>query len=278
MTNLETTVFSYETFAVEKVAKANSKATMTVKPGGVKEMLMEQARLAREKRLAQVEADRKAREARAAAEMAREQKAQQQLQELKKRWEEADKVVEIKRQEAFKKANEVVNVWKVEREKCIKNCDAAAAAHEKKMAEAWHVKEVRMEQHKQECEAEVARRALALQARQGSAGAKFQEALQARNDRLEDAQRKAEERRLAKAEEKRVQLERMRVEAERRLEESWKARVRVREEREKYAREVELDCERKAKQAEACIKARKEQIAAKEDAWRTAMQSAANAT
>jgi hypothetical protein len=41
---------------------------------------------------------------------------------------------------------------------------------------------------------------------------------------------------------------------------------------------VELDCERKAKQAEACIKARKEQIAAKEDAWRTAMQSAANAT
>ena len=251
---------------------------MTVKPGGVKEMLMEQARLAREKRLAQVEADRKAREARAAAEMAREQKAQQQLQELKKRWEEADKVVEIKRQEAFKKANEVVNVWKVEREKCIKNCDAAAAAHEKKMAEAWHVKEVRMEQHKQECEAEVARRALALQARQGSAGAKFQEALQARNDRLEDAQRKAEERRLAKAEEKRVQLERMRVEAERRLEDSWKARVRVREEREKYAREVELDCERKAKQAEACVKARKEQIAAKEAAWRTAMQSAANAT
>jgi len=248
-------------------------------PGlSIKQQLEEKARLAREARVKQVEQDKRAREAREQAEKDRERKAKAALEELKVKWAKANQYVDELRAQKFVRAGEIVTGWKDRRTGAIDRCHLADSLHSKKMSDQWHKKEEKFLKWQEEEEEKRQERARQLAAKQSGAKALFQQELALRDDRLEEAQRKAEVRRLAKAEEKRIQREEARQEAERRLEESWQARLRVMKEREKRCSEVEAECDRKAAQAEACLAKRRAEIQGREDAWRTAMQEEAKAS
>ena len=117
------------------------------------------------------------------------------------------------------------------------------------MSEQWVQKEKKYEAWRKEQEAEQYRRQQELAAKVAGAGVRYKEELEMRNDRLEEAQRRAEELRLALEEEKRQQLEQRAIAAELKDEERWHRRVRIKEETAKRQEQLDAECKRKAAQA-----------------------------
>ena len=103
-------------------------------------------------------------------------------------------------------------------------------------------------------------KALELARSRSSSRARFEDVLRQNNSRLEEAQERAAERRKAFEEQKRRQLEERAEEAEKKVEEMWAARLRVDAARRQREAELELVCQKKAQQAEACLADRHKKI------------------
>lgn len=199
------------------------------------------------------EAIERARQSRVADSEAREQLSQQRLRDLQQKWKEADKKVELRRDEAYVEAGERVGAWKVKRGAAMERTTAADAQHEKRMMDSWKVKSERYESWKKSVEEEKQRKAEEVAASRHAALSRKEEEDRGRSSRLEDAQRLATARRLAMEQRNREKLEEIRERAEQREEEAWAARKRVEAETRGRIALIEADCKRKAKQAADCL-------------------------
>ena len=227
---------------------------------GVKEELEELKRKEEAKRLQAKEQAIRAAEARIAIEKAREEKTAAQLAELQKRWAEADKSVATKKAELYARTHDVVADWSTRRNAAKERNISSDIAHEKKMAESWQTKEARFREWQVQTEAERQERERRLAAQRSAARGRFSGELDARNDRLEQAQMRAEERRLEMQRQKQIQLAERAEAAERKAEEVWQARVRVENSLTQRTAQYDAECKRKAKQAEDCLNKRMAEI------------------
>ena len=213
----------------------------------------------------------RAAEQRAAAEMERERKAQEQLANLKKRWAEADKHTEAMRDQLFADAKARVQNWQGRKESAQSKYTIAVTADAKRIEDLFMKKEKRFEEWKVETEASRQEKARQVAASRSAAYNRFEGELQDRNERLEQAQELAAMRREAFAEAKRRELEERAELAERREQEAWEARLRVDREVKERIKQVELDCIRKKKQAETCLERRASETATRRlnnNTWR----------
>jgi hypothetical protein len=202
----------------------------------------------------------RARKAREAKEEARQQKSYEQLQALQKRWEEADKVVQKKRAAGYAKAKDIVNDWKERRGQVLDRCAATDAAQEKKMYDSWKQKEKKYEEWREQVKEEKARKSEEMAKTRAAASSRFAGELADRDARLEEAQRQAEQRRLAMEAEKRRELAERAERAEQRLKESWEARCRAANALQDRIKEVDAEVKRKEQQAIACLEKRDNKI------------------
>ena len=233
---------------------------------------------AADKRRAEIEAERKrylaeraeqkrqefekAKLARAKEAADRQKQKEEELEALKVKWATANKHVEDLRMESYKQAAENVTKWKDRHAKASDNCDKADTSHKTKMATAWKTKSERYEAWVEKTAAERRKQAAIVAQTRTQSREKFSNLLGERDDRLAEAQARAEARRLKIAEEKAERLaERERL-AEAREEEAWLARLRVIEESKERIARVDAEVKRKAEQAKVCLEKRTENVAA----------------
>ena len=248
---------------------------------GVKEELEELKRKEEIKRAAMKEQALRAAEARIQLEAARQQKTAEQLAHLETRWAAADKTVSIKKAELYARSKEVVTNWGAKRESAMANIKSGDIAHAKKMADAWSASQARYAQWEKETEERRAERERQTAAQRAAAGGRFKGELEARTDRLEAAQAKAEERRLEMQRQKRLQLADRAEQAERKAEEVWQARVRVENALKDRTASYAAEIKKKTEQGDACLSKRMAEIEKarkNNDVWRIPGSLASSST
>lgn len=221
----------------------------------------------------------KARQMRDAAEKAREENNQQQLLQLQKKWEEAAKAVDVKRDHAFALAKGRVSGWAARRNDVVDRAVKIDERVAERVSLNYRQKVDRVVAWRKRQEAEAEKRAADLAASRSAATSRFEQEQKAEATRLIAAMAKAEERRLLKMAEKR-RLHQLRAEeAELKDDEMWAARVRNKEEWEKWRRQIEDICKVKSKRAEDVHQQRLVRVKswrAKEAVWRNPISNVKN--
>jgi len=204
-------------------------------------------------------------------EEARQKKSEEALRQLQARWSQADKAVEVRRDQLYAVAKEKISNWQVKKAAAKERNTASDVAKDKRMQEAWVTKQLRFAEWRKEKEAENQRKAEELAATLHAASGRLEQELLDRNTRLEEAQERAAERRAAMEAEKQRQLQEKAELAEQREAEAWASRVRVETANRARIEHLDANCRRKAKQAEECLKKRYDRIGAvrvKNVVWR----------
>ena len=198
----------------------------------------------------------RAKEARKAAAIAREKAAQEQLETLQKRWAEADKHVDALRTEVFLAARGRVEGWKERQGTAASKYTSMVQADAKKVSDEFVRKEKKFHEWQEAMEEKRQQKAREVAAVREAASGRFSGELEARTDRLEQAQQLAAERRERTAAERAAYLAERAAIAEQREQEAWEARLRVEQQVKQRTQDTAAICQSKMERAEACLQTR----------------------